>query len=158
MIGPVQVLAVALDGQSVSDEILAEFTRLRDAGIVALVDLLLVERAADGTFETLPGGGGSEKVSGSIAAALLGHSSENARSCRRRGRGRRRPRLFLAATWSLADAVPPGCTAAVALIEHRWAAPLMSAMRRAATTPLEEAWLAPADIAMLDTLLSEHRT
>ena len=158
MIGPVQVLAVALDGQSVSDEILAEFTRLRDAGIVALVDLLLVERAADGTFETLPGGGGSEKVSGSIAAALLGHSSENARKAAGVGEDVAARDSSGPATWSLADAVPPGCTAAVALIEHRWAAPLMSAMRRAATTPLEEAWLAPADIAMLDTLLSEHRT
>ena len=158
MIGPVQVLAIRLDGKTVSEEMLAEFARLREAGIIDLVDLLVVERAADGTFETLPGDGGSTTASGSIALRLLGQPPEHERSAAGTpddiaDRDQSDP-----PTWSLADAVPPGCTAAVALIEHRWAGPLMSAMRQGGSAPLEEAWLAPADVETLDTLLAGHRT
>ena len=53
MIGPVQVVVVGFDHPSFSGEIIAEFTRLEEAGIVRLVDLLLVSRAVDGSFETL---------------------------------------------------------------------------------------------------------
>jgi uncharacterized membrane protein len=53
MIGPVQVVVVGFDQPSFSGEVVAEFTRLEEAGIVRLVDLLLVSRAEDGTFETM---------------------------------------------------------------------------------------------------------
>ena len=46
MIGPVQVLVVGFDRPTFSGEALAELTRLEDAGIVRLVDLLLVSRNA----------------------------------------------------------------------------------------------------------------
>ena len=48
--GPVQVLVVGFDRPSFSGEVLAELTRLREAGIVRLVDILLVARAEDGTM------------------------------------------------------------------------------------------------------------
>ena len=48
-------------------------------------------------------------------------------------------------SWSLADAVPPGGVAAVALIEHLWAEPLVAAIGRAGGRPLGEAWL-PAGV------------
>ena len=43
--------------------------------------------------------------------------------------------------WSLADAVPPGGVAAVALLEHLWAEPLVTAIGRAGGRPLGELWL-----------------
>ena len=52
-------------------------------------------------------------------------------------------------TWSLADVIPPGSTGAVALIEHTWAAPLVASIRGAGGRPLDEAWLAPADVERL---------
>jgi Family of unknown function (DUF6325) len=51
--GPVQVLVVGFDRPTFSGEVLAELTRLREAGIVRLVDLLLVARAEDGSIETV---------------------------------------------------------------------------------------------------------
>lgn len=51
MIGPVQVLVVGFDQPTFSGEVLAEFTRLREAGIVRLIDLLLVSRTEDGALE-----------------------------------------------------------------------------------------------------------
>ena len=44
-------------------------------------------------------------------------------------------------TWSLADAVPPGGVAAIALVEHLWAEPLVAAIGRAGGRPLGELWL-----------------
>ncbi len=53
MIGPVQVLVVGFDQPTFSGEVLAEFTRLREAGLVRLIDVLLVSRSEDGTLDTL---------------------------------------------------------------------------------------------------------
>jgi uncharacterized membrane protein len=52
VIGPVQALVVGFDQPSFSGEVLAELGRLEDAGVVRLVDLLVVVRADDGTLET----------------------------------------------------------------------------------------------------------
>ncbi len=51
--GPVQVLVVGYEQPAYTGEVLAELTRLSDAGLVRLVDVLLVARAADGTFDTV---------------------------------------------------------------------------------------------------------
>jgi hypothetical protein len=70
--GPVQVLVVGFDRPTFSGEVLAELTRLREAGIVRLVDLLLLSRAEDGTFETLAPPDGVNADIGDLAAAVLG--------------------------------------------------------------------------------------
>jgi uncharacterized membrane protein len=143
--GPVQVLVVGFDRPAFSGEVMAEFTRLREAGVVRLVDLLLVRRAEDGAIDTLDAPDAEAGELGRLAAALLGRSEDDDDT------------VAAAETdpddvplWSLADAVPPGSTAAVALIEHVWAEPLMAAIRRAGGTPLDETWLASADLAALD--------
>jgi hypothetical protein len=59
--------------------------------------------------------------------------------------------------WSLDDAVPPEGAAAVAFIEHLWAQPLVLAIRRAGGRVLEETWLAPDDLELLDRLAGETR-
>jgi hypothetical protein len=59
-----------------------------------------------------------------------------------------------AALWSLADAVPVGGTAAVALLEHVWAQPLSAAIQRAGGTLLEETWLARPEVELLENLIA----
>ena len=125
MTGPVQVLVLGFEEPSFSGEVLAELTRLRELGVVRLVDVLLVERSEDGTFETLEPPPGSDPDLGRIAAEVLGGEGD----------------LVDGESWSLADAVPPGGVAAVALIEHQWAEPLVAAIGRAGGRPLGEAWL-----------------
>jgi hypothetical protein len=49
-------------------------------------------------------------------------------------------------TWSVADAIPLGTTAAVALIEHRWAIPLRDAIRRAGGETIADTWVHPGDL------------
>lgn len=158
MIGPVQVLVVGLNDPTYSGEVLDEFSRLDDAGIVRLIDLLLVSRGEDDTIETLT----SDAVPagfGALAAGVLGLPSQDLESAQAGA-------VQLAADeqsgedtaggvalWSLADAIPAGQTAAVALIEHVWASPLRAAILRNGGRPLDEAWLAPDDLARLDELM-----
>ncbi|HET8916385.1 MAG TPA: DUF6325 family protein [Propionibacteriaceae bacterium] len=148
MTGPVQVLVVGFDRPTFSGEVLAEFTRLRDAGIVRLVDLLVVSRTEDGAFETLALPEGVEADFGDLAASVLGQPEESAKA--------EVPDVASAGTWSLADAIPVGSTAAVALIEHTWAAPLSAAIQRAGGTLLDETWLARDDRELLEALIAER--
>jgi len=144
--GPVQVLVVGFDRPAFSGEVMAEFARLREAGIVRLLDLLLVRREADGTLETVAAADGDADL-GSLAAALLGDAGNEAGA----PTATASPDVPM---WSLADVVPPGSAAAVALVEHVWAEPLTTAIRRAGGTSLEETWLGPDERATLDALLA----
>jgi hypothetical protein len=149
--GPVQVLVVGFDQPKFTGEVLAEFVRLREAGIVRLVDLLLISRTKDGTIETLEAPEALAADLGGLAAELLsqpeGAEDEAAVA-----------ELDPAATWSLAGAIPVGGTAAVALIEHLWAAPLSEAIQRAGGTLLEETWLAREDRELLEALSAQHQS
>lgn len=127
MTAPVQVLVVGFEAPSFSGEVLAELDRLREAGVVRLLDVLLVRRDEDGAFETLDPPPGSDPGLGRLAAEILGGEDGETGDD----------------TWSLADAVPPGATAAVALIQHLWAEPLVGAIRAAGGRPLGEMWLPP---------------
>lgn len=150
MTGPVQVLVVGFDRPTFSGEVVAEFTRLRDAGIVRLIDLLVVSRTEDGAFETLTLPEGVEADFGDLAASVLGQPEESAEA------EAEVPDVDSAATWSLADAIPVGSTAAVALIEHTWATPLSAAIQRAGGTLLDETWLAREDRELLEALIAER--
>lgn len=152
MTGPVQVLVVGFDRPNVSGEVLAEFARLRDAGIVRLVDVLVVSRTAEDTFETLDLAEGLEANLGEVAASILGQPQHSAAT------DRQEAEIDTATTWSLADAIPVGSTAAVALIEHTWAGPLSAAIQRAGGTLLDETWLAREDRELLAGLISERQS
>ena len=139
-----QVLVVELTEPNFSGDVMAELRRLGAADIVRLLDVLVVSRSADGSFDTHDLPGDADGSGGRIAAALLGCEEADATTTEVDG----------VSSWSLSDAVAPGTTVAVALIEHLWAAPLMAAIARAGGTPLDETWLAPDDLARLDALLT----
>ena len=150
MRNPVQVLVVGFTDPTPTGEALAELGRLEAAGVVRLVDLMLVRRAEDGSLETV-------EVGGDGAVAVVDPPRDGTMP------GWIAAEFFSAAgpesvddtdAWSLLDAVPPGGVAAVALIEHVWAGPLRAAIERAGGTPLEETWLAPADLDVLQGILA----
>ena len=141
-----QVLVVGFDEPSMSGEILAELTRLGQAGVVRLLDVLLVRRTDDGGLETLPAPAGADPDLGRLAAAFLAEV-ENEEV----GTGTD------PAAWSLDHAVPPGGATAVAFIEHTWAEPLVLAIRGAGGQLLDETWLAPDDRELLGRLADEAR-
>jgi hypothetical protein len=137
--GPVQVLVLGLDEPHLDGSVLAELRRLGAAGVVRLVDLLVVRRAHDGSLETVEG---HLEGHGDVVAALLaaGHEEDADGGA--------------ADSWSLADVVPSHGLAVVALIEHLWAGPLGAALRAAGANLLEETWLSEADRALIGVLSS----
>jgi hypothetical protein len=143
VIGPVQVLVVGLDDATFTGEVMAELARLRDSDIVRLIDVLIVTRDETGALDTRPPPAGLPRSTGATVVALLTAEA---------------PVAAVAdpadgAAWSLVDAVPVGSTAAIALIEHRWANPLRVAIRRTGAIPLDETWLTAEDAARLEDLL-----
>ena len=156
MIGPVQVLVVGFDRPTFSGEVLAELSRLREAGIVRLIDVLLVSRSEDGTLQTLEPPDGFAADLGGLAAEVLGQPADAVAPPDNVAAEPDATKIESASTWSLADEIPMGSTAAVALIEHIWAAPLSGAIQRAGGGPLEETWLAPQDIELLETLIASQ--
>ncbi|WP_433381306.1 hypothetical protein ACQPZX_16860 [Actinoplanes sp. CA-142083] len=142
MTGPVQVLVVGFAEFVHTGEVMAELERLRREGTVRLLDVLLVTRAEDGTIHTLPAPAGAPSDMGTRVTAILGGPQDDA------------PASGEVPTWSLADAIPVGATAAVALIEHLWAAPLRAAIHRVGGTALDETWLAQQDVDRLEQLIT----
>jgi hypothetical protein len=132
----VQVLVLGYDEPHFDGSALRELARLGDAGVVRLVDLLVVRRTEDGALETV-----EDRLEGhgSVAAALLGAAAEPDADDN-------------GDTWSLADLVPERGVAVVALVEHLWAAPLAAGLRQSGAVLLEETWLSEADRARLASL------
>jgi hypothetical protein len=134
--GPVQVLVLGFEEPHFDGSGLRELARLGDAGVVRLVDLLVVRRTADGSLETVDD---LLEGHGAVAAALLGAADEAGPD-------------ETGDTWSLADLVPERGVAVVALVEHLWAGPLAAGLREAGAALLEETWLSQPDRARLASL------
>lgn len=162
---PVQVLVVGFDELNPTGEALAEITRLEAAGVVRLIDLMLVTRTDEGALETVELTDGRDPALGSIAARFFVSAgpeqapgsaegdSEGGSGRGPEGRSERGSEGEL--SWSLLDTIPVGGAAAVALIEHVWAGPLRAAIGRAGGRPLEETWLAPRDLEVLEGILGQ---
>jgi hypothetical protein len=143
--GPMQLLVIGFGDTEPTGEIAAELQRLREHDIVRLVDLLVVMKDADGeiaALETTDLSAGEAEQLGQIASALIGL-----------GEGDEGPDpadLSLGhEVWYVADAIPPGTTAAIAIIEHRWSIPLRDAVMHRGGIPLADTWIHPSDLVAL---------
>jgi uncharacterized membrane protein len=152
--GPVQMLVVGFAHGKFEGEILAELKRLREQDIIRLVDLLFVNKDDDGEIATVELTDLSREESmefGALAGALIGVGAGGEA-------GAEEGALAGAVAmedgqafseqdvWFVADAIPPGTSAGIALIEHRWAIPLREAIERAGGQPLADEWVHPEDL------------
>jgi uncharacterized membrane protein len=152
--GPVQLLVVGFHEGKFSGEILEELRRLREADIVRLVDLLFVTKDEEGNVSAIEHSDLSQEEAmafGAIAGALLGLGAagqEGAEAGALAGAEAMEDGAAFseADAWYLADAIPPGDSAGIALIEHRWAIPLRDAILRAGGIPLADEWVHPTDL------------
>ena len=114
-LGPVDYLVVEFPpgAQNFNGEMAAELVRLSDAGTIRVLDLLIVQKAADGSVDAYEI---DETDAVDEIRALETHVSE-----------------ILAAddVLNLAAAMEPGSVAGVLVWENTWAAPFASAARRA---------------------------
>jgi len=153
-LGPVQMLAVEFDRDRFHGEILPELRRLADAGIIRLLDLLVVAKHEGGDLEAVQMSdlsSGEAEEFGALIGALVGFGAageEGAEEGALEGaRELADGHLFdQGDVWDLADAIPEGSTAAIALIEHRWAIPLRDKIAAEGGIALADQWIHPADL------------
>ena len=114
-LGPVDYLIVEFpaDAQNFTGEGAEELVRLHDAGTIRIMDVLILEKADDGSVEAMelsdfPNLGEFARLEAQLAQTLAEEDVEK-----------------------LAAAMDPGSVAAVLIYENLWAAPFASAMRRA---------------------------
>ena len=153
-LGPVQMLVVGFEGDNFSGEIREELERLKEHDIVRLIDLLLVKKTNDGEIEVLQTSDLDQDEAeefGAIVGALVGFGAGGEEEAERgaiAGAAELEDGHVFDddAVWYLADAIPDGTAAAVALLEHRWAIPLRDKIARAGGVTLSDAWVHAADL------------
>ncbi len=152
--GPVQLLVVGFEDGKFEGEIIAELRRLREHDIIRLVDLLFVAKDEAGEVVELEQSDLSSEEAvqfGALAGALLGlgaDGEEGAEVGAELGAEAAADGSLLGGqdSWFLADAIPPGTSVAIALIEHRWAIPLRDAIQSAGGDALVDTWVHPEDL------------
>lgn len=155
--GPVQLLVVAFDEGKFEGKILAELRRLREHDIIRLVDLVFVHHDESGNLAKIEHSDLSQEEAmelGAIAGALVGFGAEGEEGAdvgAVAGAVAGEDGSLLDDEdsdkyWYIADEIPPGSSAAVALLEHRWAIPLRDAIAEAGGHTLTDAWIHPEDL------------
>ena len=152
--GPIQMLVVGFDGNQFRGEILPELERLKNEGVVRIIDLMLVRKDSAGAVTHLVASDldwDEASKFGEAMGALAGFAREGLAGVERGG---------LAGMADLMDGhlfdeddvfrleqlVPAGMTTAVALIEHLWAEPFLGAVSRAGGFELLNEWVLPTQI------------
>ena len=153
--GPVQILLVGYgEDAEVTGAALDELKRLREQDVVRLIDLLLVVKNDDGSVDKIEISDAAELAElGALAGALMGFGAAGEEGAAEVGA------LIGAETaveegsafdeedvWFIADVIPAGSAAAIAVLEHRWAIPLRDAIRSTGGVPLADEWLHPEDL------------
>ena len=152
--GPVQMLVLEFDRTRFDGEIMPELERLKDDGVIRLIDLLFVTKTEEGELDVIQTSDLSKDEAmdfGAMVGALVGLGTgdeEESMSTALAGSLEAEDGHILDETevWYLADAIPPGSSAAVALIEHTWAIPLRDKIVQAGGIALADEWIHPADL------------
>ena len=152
--GPVQILLIGYgEDAEFRGAVLDELKRLREQDLVRVIDLLLVMKNADGSVEKIEFSDAAELAElGAVAGALIGFGAAGEEGAEVGALVGAETALEQGSTfddedvWFIADAIPEGTAAAVAVLEHRWAIPLRDAIRGAGGVPLADEWLHPEDL------------
>jgi uncharacterized membrane protein len=154
MPGPVQMLVIGFAEPNFTGEILAELQRLKDADVIRLVDLLVVAKDEDGDVTSVQTSDLSTDEAmeyGAMAGALIGLGTGGpddveAGALVGAAAGEDGHLIDPGDVWFVADTIPEGTAAAIALIEHRWAIPLRDSIVGAGGIALADRWIHPADL------------
>ena len=139
--GPLEYVVIEFEGNHLTGEIVPELHRLRDLGIVRVVDLLLIQKDAQGNVSARELSDLSEeeaKPYWPIAGEVLDLLSE-------------------ADVETAAADLPLNSSGAIALLEHTWATHLQETIRNAQGRVLSGGLLPAAEVERLAAeLTAEH--
>src|SRR3954449_8880316 len=147
--GPLHVLVVAFDGSRFKGEILPELERLKELGVVRVVDLMAVRKDASGAVAVLTASDLEWQEAthfGAYIGTLVGFGAAGPDGA---------DRGAIAGAAELADGhlfndedrerrisiVPENSTIAMVLFEHLWALPFLEAIERADGLELRNEWI-----------------
>jgi len=161
--GPVQMLVLEFDRTEFDGKIMPELERLKEAGIVRLIDLLFVRRPVGGELEVVQQSDLSQEEAtrfGAIVGALVGFGTGDEETTVRAataGAEEMQDGHFFgdSEVWYLSDAIPEGKSAAVALIEHMWAIPFRNMIQDAGGVAIADEWIHPADLVAIGAAASD---
>jgi hypothetical protein len=157
-LGPVQLVIIAFDGGTFEGRILDELRRLREQDGIRLLDLLFVAKGEDDEVIELVMSDLSDAEAaeyGALVRALIGVgvggevSVAEGEQVAADAASRNGSLLGLEDAWFLADQIPAGTEAAIALLEHRWAVPLRDAIEAADGHDLVDTWVHPDDLSAI---------
>ncbi len=138
-LGPVSYLIVEFPGGKMTGQGLPFLVDLVDRGLIRILDLEFISRAADGSIRTVElreiehdAGPGLEVFEGAFSGLLDATDFEEARS-----------------------AIAPGSTAAILIFENRWAKSFVEALRRGGAQPVAAGYI-PQDILAEAVEATEH--
>jgi hypothetical protein len=114
-LGPVDYIVVEFPGSKFNGEIAPALIDLVDRGIIRILDLILIVKEADGSFDAIEISDLDESEAGELRR-LETHVAEL---------------LSEEDVVSLTAAIEPGSTAALLVYENKWAAPFAAATRHA---------------------------
>ncbi|HUZ38339.1 MAG TPA: hypothetical protein VMV17_18605 [Streptosporangiaceae bacterium] len=164
-IGPVQLIVLGFRNPDFHGEIIDELERLRENGMVRVIDSLVVYKDPDGEVEvehlsnlsqeeavelgTKVGaliGLGIEGEEGMEAGAELGAEKAATEGINVFGNGQ---------DWDVLDDIPNDSAAALLLLEHHWAVPLRDAVARAGGFRISDGFISPLDLIEIGLLTAE---
>ena len=152
-IGPVQLLVVSFDEPNFTGEIVEELRRLRESDVIRLIDAVVVQKDEAGDLAAVQWSdlsideaeGMGAVVGALIGLGLAGEDGMEVGAALGMEAGSDGHLIDEAQVWNVADSIPNGSAAALALIEHLWAAPLRDAIARAGGVASGE-WIHPLDL------------
>lgn len=164
-IGPAQLLVLGFNHPDFQGEIHKELQLLRDNDLVRVIDVLAVQKDADGDVGILHGNQLSADEAaefGAVVGALVGLGAAGqqgmqvgaelgAQAAQERGG------VFSdEEAWDALAEIPEDSAAALILIEHRWAIPLRDAIARAGGFRLASEFISPLDLVAVGLLTAEE--
>ena len=114
-LGPIDYLVVEFPGSNFTGEIMPEMVDLVQRGVVRVLELVVIKKDEDGSFEALE----FDDISGGVLGELRAMERDLANL------------LSEDDVAAVAEALEPGSTAGLLIYENLWAAPFASAVRRA---------------------------
>lgn len=165
-IGPVQLLVLGFDNSDFHGEIARELERLRESGIVRVIDALAVHKDAQGGIEVqhLNSLTREEAIElGSKVAALVGlgiEGEEGMHAAAEIGAEDAAAQgievLEDENEWDVIGEIPNGSAAALILLEHQWAVPLRDAIARTGGFPISDGMISPYDLVAIGLATTEE--
>jgi uncharacterized membrane protein len=162
-IGPVQLLIVGFAGGEFKGEIASVLADLRERDVIRLIDMGFVRKDEDGLITMIEHSDLSQDETiefGATVGALIGLGAAGEEGAEAGAIAGAEAALdggmIEDQVWYIADEIPEGTAAAIALIEHRWAIPLRSAILDAGGFLVSDAWIHPTDLVAIGLLASEE--